>query len=107
MKGVSNGITTLNSAVLSSLWSAVVSGELLPGSLHSVQALAAELGVSRTPVREALIKMAEQGMVRFERNRGVRILQPRSMIWRRSSSFGSYWRFQPPDGPAKSSMLRA
>lgn len=75
MKGVSNGITTLNSAVLSSLRSAVVSGELLPGSLHSVHALAAELGVSRTPVREALIKMAEQGMVRFERNRGVRILQ--------------------------------
>ncbi len=70
MKGVSNGITTLNTAVLSSLRSAVVSGELLPGSLHSVQALAAELGVSRTPVREALIKMAEQGMVRFERNRG-------------------------------------
>ncbi|MGE0346554.1 MAG: GntR family transcriptional regulator [Gemmatimonadales bacterium] len=75
MRGISNGITTLNAAVLASLRSAVVSGELLPGSLHSVQALAAELGVSRTPVREALIKMAEQGMVRFERNRGVRILQ--------------------------------
>jgi DNA-binding GntR family transcriptional regulator len=54
---------------------AVVSGELLPGSLHSVQALATQLGVSRTPVREALIKLAQHGMVKFERNRGVRILQ--------------------------------
>jgi DNA-binding GntR family transcriptional regulator len=75
MKGISSASRTLNTAVLASLRSAVVSGELLPGSLHSVHALATELGVSRTPVREALIKMAEQGMVRFERNRGVRILQ--------------------------------
>ena len=74
MKKISNDVT-LNSEVLTVLRSAVVSGELLPGSLHSVQALAGQLGVSRTPVREALIKMAEQGMVRFERNRGVRVLQ--------------------------------
>jgi DNA-binding GntR family transcriptional regulator len=40
-----------------------------------VQTLATQLGVSRTPVREALIKLAQQRMVRFERNRGVRVLQ--------------------------------
>jgi DNA-binding GntR family transcriptional regulator len=40
-----------------------------------VQTLATQLGVSRTPAREALIKLAQQGMVRFERNRGVRVLQ--------------------------------
>src|SRR3954470_12113349 len=65
----------VNVQVLGALRVAVVSGELAPGTLHSVQSLAVQLGVSRTPVREALIKLAQQGMVRFERNRGVRVLQ--------------------------------
>jgi DNA-binding GntR family transcriptional regulator len=66
---------SVNARVLSSLRAAVITGELVPGSLYSVQTLADQLGVSRTPVREALIKLAQQGMVRFERNRGVRVLQ--------------------------------
>ncbi len=57
------------------LRTAIIRGELVPGSIHSVAALAEALGVSRTPVREALIELASRGMVRFERNRGVRILQ--------------------------------
>jgi DNA-binding GntR family transcriptional regulator len=65
---------SVNARVLSSLRAAVITGELAPGSLYSVQTLADQLGVSRTPVREALIKLAQQGMVRFERNRGVRVL---------------------------------
>lgn len=65
---------TVNGQVLGELRTAVVTGELPPGTLHSVQSLATQLGVSRTPVREALIKLAQQGMVAFERNRGVRIL---------------------------------
>lgn len=67
--------STVYSQVLDALRAAVITGELQPGSLHSVGSLAGQLGVSRTPVREALIKLAQQGMVRFERNRGVRILQ--------------------------------
>jgi DNA-binding GntR family transcriptional regulator len=57
------------------LRTAIIRGELVPGSIHSVASLASALGVSRTPVREALIELASRGMVRFERNRGVRILQ--------------------------------
>ncbi|MDN5857409.1 MAG: GntR family transcriptional regulator [Pseudonocardia sp.] len=65
---------SVNAQVLSALRTAVITGELVPGGLYSVQVLADQLGVSRTPVREALIKLAQQGMVRFERNRGVRVL---------------------------------
>ncbi|WAL68299.1 GntR family transcriptional regulator [Amycolatopsis cynarae] len=61
--------------ILDELRTAIVNGELVAGSLYSVHDLAERLGVSRTPVREALIQLVERGMVRFERNRGVRILQ--------------------------------
>lgn len=52
----------------------IIGGDLAPGELYSVADLAETLHVSRTPVREALIELATRGMVRFERNRGVRIL---------------------------------
>ncbi|NIH81527.1 GntR family transcriptional regulator [Amycolatopsis viridis] len=61
--------------IVDELRTAIVNGELVAGRLYSVHDLAERLGVSRTPVREALIQLAERGMVRFERNRGVRILQ--------------------------------
>lgn len=55
---------------------AVRSGALVPGELYSVYRLAEELGVSRSPVREALLRLAETGMVKFERNRGFRLVLP-------------------------------
>lgn len=64
---------SLHDRLLDELRSAIVSGELAPGSLHSVKDLSEALGVSRTPVREALLALEAQSMVRFERNVGVRI----------------------------------
>lgn len=66
---------TRTEEIVDILHASIVDGQLEPGSMHSVGALADVLGVSRTPVREALIKLASRGMVRFERNRGVRILE--------------------------------
>lgn len=59
--------------VASDLREAIVSRELKPGNLYSVAKLAEIFEVSRTPVREALLTLASQGMVKFERNQGVRI----------------------------------
>lgn len=51
-------------------------GTLVPGQLYSVYRLAEDLNVSRSPVRDALLRLAETGMVRFERNRGFRVVLP-------------------------------
>ena len=53
---------------------AILSGTLAAGSQTSVPSLSEALGMSRTPVREALTDLANEGLVSFERNRGVRVL---------------------------------
>jgi DNA-binding GntR family transcriptional regulator len=75
VKEISTNRETLAEKVYESIRDAIILGDLAPGSLHSVQKLASRLKVSRTPVREALLKLADQGIVRFERNRGARVLQ--------------------------------
>ncbi|MBP2215122.1 GntR family transcriptional regulator [Arthrobacter sp. CAN_C5] len=55
---------------------AVRSGALIPGELYSVYRIAEQLGISRSPVREALLRLAETGMIKFERNRGFRVVLP-------------------------------
>lgn len=49
----------------------ILSGALAVGEILSEQALAAELGISRTPVREALSRLNDLGLVRITRGRGA------------------------------------
>jgi DNA-binding GntR family transcriptional regulator len=52
---------------------AIVSGELEPGTVLRQEQLSEQFNVSRTPVREALRRLAALGLVSFEPNRGVRV----------------------------------
>jgi len=52
---------------------AIVHLELKPGQMVSENVLSIKLGVSRTPVREALIELARYGVVEIIRQRGSRI----------------------------------
>ncbi len=52
---------------------AIVSGELEPGRVLRQEELSARFAVSRTPIREALRRLAALGLVSFVPNRGVRV----------------------------------
>lgn len=53
----------------------IVAGELAPGAKLNEAELAAALGVSRGPLREAFRALAQAGLVHTEKNRGVFVRQ--------------------------------
>jgi DNA-binding GntR family transcriptional regulator len=67
--------STLTNQVQTLMHNAIASGEWVAGELHSVNEVAKEFGVSRTPVREAALQLANVGLVAFERNVGFRVLR--------------------------------
>jgi DNA-binding GntR family transcriptional regulator len=52
---------------------AILAGEIAPGTVLRQEQLSDRYAVSRTPVREALRRLAALGLVTFEPNRGVRV----------------------------------
>ncbi|MFJ4438301.1 GntR family transcriptional regulator [Streptomyces sp. NPDC088923] len=60
--------------VLEALRAALDSGELEPGRVYSAPALGERYGVSATPVREAMQRLAAEGAVETVPNRGFRVL---------------------------------
>ena len=52
----------------------IITGEMQADQLYSVPRLATELGVSATPVREALLDLAREGLLEPVRNRGFRVV---------------------------------
>ncbi|WP_255559994.1 GntR family transcriptional regulator [Salinibacterium sp. M195] len=57
----------------STLRAALIAGELVPGRVYSAPTLAKQLGVSATPVREAMLDLVRDGMVDVAPNTGFRI----------------------------------
>ncbi|MCF8075927.1 MAG: GntR family transcriptional regulator [Desulfotignum sp.] len=56
-----------------SIKEAIITKTLEPGVIYNEQGLAKELGMSKTPVHEALIDLANRGFVTLLSRRGVRI----------------------------------
>ena len=59
--------------VAEALRAALIAGELRPGEIHSAPGLPARFGVSATPVREALLDLAKEGLVDTVPNKGFRV----------------------------------
>src|ERR1700684_2801725 len=66
----------LRQHVLQQVRSEIISGHSPPGAMYSVPNLAAALGVSTTPVREALLELARNGLIEPMRNRGFKVVSP-------------------------------
>ncbi|MET9431060.1 MULTISPECIES: GntR family transcriptional regulator [unclassified Streptomyces] len=65
----------LSDRVAHALRAALIAGELRPGEVHSAPGLAARFGVSATPVREAMLELAREGLVEPVRNKGFRVTE--------------------------------
>ncbi|GGU22662.1 GntR family transcriptional regulator [Streptomyces violascens] len=65
----------LRDQVAHALRAALVAGELRPGTIYSAPGLAADFGISATPVREAMLDLAREGLVEPVRNKGFRITE--------------------------------
>lgn len=67
-------IESLSDQAFDLLREAILNGVLEPGKLYSATEIGEWIGASRTPVREAAQQLAAIGLVRVERNKGIRIL---------------------------------
>ncbi|WP_019357512.1 GntR family transcriptional regulator [Streptomyces sp. AA1529] len=61
--------------VAQALRAALIAGRLRPGTVYSAPQLAAQFGVSATPVREAMLDLTREGMVEPVRNKGFRVTE--------------------------------
>ncbi|MFE4911751.1 GntR family transcriptional regulator [Streptomyces sp. NPDC056652] len=66
---------SVRAQILDALRTALVSGELAPGEVYSAPVLGERFGVSATPVREAMQRLALEGAVEVVLNRGFRVIE--------------------------------
>ncbi len=65
----------LRQRVAEALRSLLITGQMRPGRVYSAPRLAAQFGVSATPVREAMLDLVTEGLVEVVRNKGFRVTQ--------------------------------
>lgn len=64
---------SLRGQVAETLRAQLISGQMKPGVTYSAPRLAAQFGVSATPVREAMLDLVSEGHVEVVRNKGFRV----------------------------------
>lgn len=66
-------VTNANDAAASIIRRAIIRGELLPGERLKEAEIARELGISRTPVREAMLVLQAEGLLDLAPSRGATV----------------------------------
>lgn len=70
------GTSPLGDQVYAALMEAIAERRLRPGERLMLDDLAAQMGVSRTPIRDALARLAAEGLVQPTGRRGFRVTPP-------------------------------
>jgi DNA-binding GntR family transcriptional regulator len=64
---------SLSDTVYRKLYDSIIAGQMIAGEIHNENELAEQLGVSRTPVREALRQLSSEGFVTSIPGRGFSV----------------------------------
>lgn len=83
--------TVLSDQVYTCIGSAILDGRLRPGERLRDVDLAAQLGISRTPVREALQRLERFGLVEVAVGRYTRVSEPGEELRRDTAVFTVYY----------------
>ena len=67
-------IPTYKELAYNSIKDAILYRRLKVGEVYSQDGICAELGITRTPVREALLELQKEGYINFFRGRGIEIV---------------------------------
>lgn len=68
--------TVLPDGVYQRLRDRIIDGGISPGATLREERIAAQMGVSRTPVREALRKLGQEGFIEYIPHKGARLIVP-------------------------------
>lgn len=66
---------SLTEQVMDYVRDATLDKTMVTGEWYSVYQLSEQLGISRSPVRDALLRLEEAGLIQFTRNRGFQIVK--------------------------------
>lgn len=75
MRQLGQSYANLGDLVIAEIRAAILGGDLAPGQRLTQEQLAADLGVSRIPVREALRVLEAEGLVEARSGRGVAVVE--------------------------------
>jgi DNA-binding GntR family transcriptional regulator len=70
-----NKTRSLREAVYEHLRTLMNQGRIRPGSYLDLNTLAREIGISRTPLRDALLRLESEGFVEIHNRKGVRVAE--------------------------------
>ena len=68
-------VRTIGEQVYQNIWLDIRDGVFAPGAKLTIKALEERLGVSSSPIREALSRLQQDGVIEYQPNIGMRVLE--------------------------------